>query len=191
MLRDEFYIICILLKIFVDVWISLVIFALLFVIFQCMSPGKVRKMISMFSYTWMYIDFALFICLKNPLTPNLCLINASAFTSPLFGFCFRENTDQYVFLCFAHTHFTFIWSFIFFTVTGMIHYCSMYLSIASKWGQKNESLFLRQKWMRQVFYFYIFCRTCNTTIYFFIYLNFFNTQAIVPYVNFIERFLML
>lgn len=72
---------------------------------------------------------------------------------------------------------------IFFTVTGMIHYCSMYLSIASKWGQKNESLFLRQKWMRQVFYFYIFCRTCNTTIYFLIYLNFFNTQAIVPYVN--------
>lgn len=34
---------------------------------------------------------------------------------------FRENTDQYVFLCFAHTHFIFIWSFIFFTVTGMIH----------------------------------------------------------------------
>lgn len=66
----------------------------------------------------------------------------------------------------------------------------VYLSIASKWGQKNESLFLRQKWMRQVFYFYIFCRTCNTTIYFFIYLNF-NTQAIVPYVNFIEIFLML
>lgn len=107
------------------------------------------------------------------------------------GFCFRENTDQYVFLCFAHTHFIFIWSYFFFTVTGMIHYCSMYLSIASKWGQKNESLFLRQKWMRQVFYFYIYCWTCNTTIYFFIYLNFFNTQAIVPYVNFIEIFLML
>lgn len=106
--------ICILLRIFVDVWISLVIFALLFVIFQCMSPGKVRKMISMFSYTWMYIDFALFIFLKNPLTPNLCLINASAFTSLLFGFCFRENTDQYVFLCFAHTHFIFIWSFFYF-----------------------------------------------------------------------------
>lgn len=190
-MRDEFYIICILLRIFVDVWISLVIFALLFVIFQCMSPGKVRKMISMFSYTWTYINFALFIFLKNPLTPNLCLINASAFTSPLFGFCFRENTDQYVFLCFAHTHFIFIWSYFFFTVTGMIHYCSIYLSIASKWGQKNESLFFRQKWMRQVFYFYIFCRTCNTTIYFFIYLNFFNTQAIVPYVNFIEIFLML
>lgn len=114
MLRDKIYMICILLRIFVDVWISLVIFALLFVIFQCMSPGKVRKMISMFSYTWMYIDFALFIFLKNPLTPDLCLINASAFTSLLFGFCFRENTDQYVFLCFAHTHFIFIWSFFIF-----------------------------------------------------------------------------
>lgn len=148
MLRDKIYIICILLRIFVDVWISLVIFALLFVIFQCMSPGKVRKMIRMFSYTWTYIDFALFIFLKNPLTPNLCLINASAFTSLLFVFYFRENTDQYVFLCFAHTHFIFIWSF-FFTVTSMILYCSMYLSIASKGGQKNESLFLRQnEWGR-------------------------------------------
>lgn len=172
MLRDEFYIICILLKIFVDVWISFVIFTLLFVIFQCMSPGKVRKMISMFSYTWMYIDFALFIFLKNPLTPNLCLINASAFTSLLFGFCFRENTDQYVFLCFAHTHFIFIWSYFFYRNRYDSLLFHVYLSIASKWGQKNESLFLRQKWMRQVFYFYIFCRTCNTTIYFFINLNF-------------------
>lgn len=159
--------------------------------FSACRLGRWEKWLACLVIHGCILIFALFIFLKNPLTPNLCLINASAFTSPLFGFCFRENTDQYVFLCFAHTHFIFIWSLFSFTVTGMIHYCSMYLSIASKWGQKNESLFLRQKWMRQVFYFYIFCRTCNTTIYFFIYLNFFNTQAIVPYVNFIEIFLML
>lgn len=150
MLRDEIYLICILLRIFVDVWISLVIFALLFVIFQCMSPGKVRKMISMFSYTWMYIDFALFIFLKNPLTPNLCLINASAFTSLLFGFCFRENTDQYVFLCFAHTHFIFIWSYFFFTVTGMIHYCSMYTYQLHQSEAKKMNLYFlgKNEWGR-------------------------------------------
>lgn len=97
----------------------------------------------------------------------------------------KIRISMYFYVLRTHILFSFD-HFFFFTVTGMILYCSMYLSISSKWGQKNESLFLRQKWMRQVFYFYIFCRTCNTTIYFFIYLNF-NTQAIVPYVNFIER----
>lgn len=80
----------------------------------------------------------------------------------------KIRISMYFYVLRTHILFSFD-HFFFFTVTGMIHYCSMYLSIASKWGQKNESLFLRQKWMRQVFYLYIFCRTCNTTIYFFIY----------------------
>lgn len=119
--------------------------------FSACRLGRWEKWLACLVIHGCILIFALFIFLKNPLTPNLCLINASAFTSLLFGFCFRENTDQYVFLCFAYTHILFSFDHIFFfTVTGMNHYCSMYTYQLHQSEAKKMNLYFlgKNEWGR-------------------------------------------